>query len=105
MTADQLQTSATMGKPVKETKRIKSNYLFGEVPAEKKLSVDFKEQQRTCDWWLEQLALCRGILRGEQVRSCLVINGGRKFNKWQTKAFVKHFGEVDFVHAKITPEV
>ena len=44
-------------------------------------------------------------MRGEKVKSCLVINGGRKFNKWQTKAFIKYFKEVDFVQSKITPEV
>jgi hypothetical protein len=55
------------------------------------------EHQLSAEWWDKKYEYCRGLMRQEQLESCLVVNGGKTFNKRETKALRKHFTTVDLV--------
>ena len=40
---------------------------------------------------MQKLAMCKGVMIGNNPTKCLLINGGKKLNKKETNAFNQNF--------------
>ena len=48
---------------------------------------------------------CKGMRQGQELKRCLIINGGQPFKKRETKIIEKYFKDVDFIEKNISEKI